>query len=41
MAVDGALRTEEAGGLVDTIVGGSEDSIVVFRSGSSGESINR
>jgi len=28
MAVEGALRTEEAGGLVDAIVGASEDSIV-------------
>jgi len=28
MAVEGALRTEEAGGLVDAIVGASEDSII-------------
>ena len=28
MAVEGVLRTEEAGGLVDAIIGASEDSIV-------------
>jgi hypothetical protein len=28
MAVEGTLRTEEAGGLVDAIVGASEDSII-------------